>query len=79
MPGVPPQVTGPLLVLGAALLLTITIKEALDRKEGKQRAKIPLHNPRGLRFELPGTSSSIPAPSLPSERSFTSTSSERGL
>jgi len=66
MPGVPPQVTGPLLALGAAVLLSVALKEALDRKDGKQRAKIPLHNPRAFRFELPGTASSSSSSSPPS-------------
>ncbi|KAM3574120.1 hypothetical protein VYU27_003929 [Nannochloropsis oceanica] len=69
MPGVPPQITGPLLALSAAVLLSVALKEALDRKDGKQRVKIPLHNPRAFRFELPSTASSSAASSSSSSSS----------
>lgn len=55
MPGVPPQVTGPLLILGSAVLLSVAIKDTLDCQKGKKRAKIPLHNPKAFRFDLPGS------------------------
>ena len=53
MPGVPPSVTGPLLALGAAVLLSVAIKETLDRQQGKQSPRIQLHDPKAFRFEFP--------------------------
>ena len=69
MPGVPPQVTGPLLILGSADLLSVAIKETLDRQKGKKRAKIPLHNPKAFRFDLPGASSTTGGSSTASSSS----------
>lgn len=51
MPRVPERLTFPLLVLTSGALLAVAVKEALDRKEGKQRPKIPLHNPKAFTLE----------------------------
>jgi len=56
MPRVPERLTYPLLVLASGALLGVALKEAVDRKEGKQRAKIPLHNPKA--FTLAGLTGS---------------------
>lgn len=51
MPRVPERLTFPLLILTSGVLAAVALREALDRKEGKQRARIPLHNPRAFTFE----------------------------
>lgn len=77
MPRVPERLTFPILILTSGALLGVAIKEVLDRREGKQRAKIPLHNPKAFTLEVlagigrPSSPSSSSSSSVPSSSSST--------
>lgn len=82
MPRVPERLTYPLLVLTSGALLGIAVKEAVDRREGKTRPKIPLHNPKAFTLEgltggpSKGSGNTAPASSGSSSSSSSASSSK---